>query len=791
MIIFLTAAAPRLCYLVTTLFPAYSIQTTTTSTVHKKVGKDVAKSAILNKFDVGCFSSRLVHHRFSLLLDSGTRLYAHVLRYLPIHPDVKTRYDVGRRCERAMVLFTRAVGGVTFYSSLLRYDFDVENFCYDFCAVYPFLIHNFTTNFFIIPSLFLHYSCKTRTLQAIHMEEMALPPIYMGNHDFVKAFLHAIYKRHLLLKKRYHDKVLNDGLNFTQKVLHDEYTKITIHGAELYFLLPPQPKEMKEKQSYKYGDDIIGHGDGLHYFNKHDYISFQLPLSLQPGYNSSNFMYECEDLHSPILPLLRCLGAAQTIRVLSALLCEHRIIFVSKSTEILSACVSACTAMLAQGLLVWRHVQIPVLPPHLLRYLKADAPFIVGVLEKYCESVERLPGLRDALYIDLDNGLLRTLYMQDAQRRVPDLMLRRMKKNHCAIDELANDFIGILEEEKTVWESIDLTVENEAAEIKKDSSFRKKSLSSYFGFSAKQEKEKEENDNFFQQAEMFVRNFSPLVSNRGGDDDTEGENDSSRSDKVVDIMQLGEESNKRFRAYTVSNNEKGEETAKAALVCLFLEVFGDMGMYLMMEQKKTTGSSFNIDMKKFLHRKRQMGVREDDPMYYLLQQLTRSKMFEIFVKARIGDLEKKTSSGNYVLISHTPLFALCQRHMSGQKIRFTTQKIREIVFTTSAGSPERILIDTLEEVRERALALTSEKPFDGNEVVALTTLIDVCKGCCQSYTQVMQVVWLRIREHRAHLWKRPLLGLHLLRNFLLHGVSAIILFHWTLVFFFILCTIQS
>ncbi len=78
-------------------------------------------SAILNKHDVCCFSSRPIHHTFSLLLDCGTRVYAHVLRYLPIHSAVQTRYDIGRRGERAMVLMTRATGGVRFYASLLKY----------------------------------------------------------------------------------------------------------------------------------------------------------------------------------------------------------------------------------------------------------------------------------------------------------------------------------------------------------------------------------------------------------------------------------------------------------------------------------------------------------------------------------------------------------------------------------------------------------------------------------------------------------------------------------------------
>lgn len=78
------------------------------------------EGGILNQHDVNMFSTSSFNHTFSLLLDSGMRVYAHVLRYLPIHPHVKSRLDVGRRAERAMVVLTRTVGGEQFYSSLLK-----------------------------------------------------------------------------------------------------------------------------------------------------------------------------------------------------------------------------------------------------------------------------------------------------------------------------------------------------------------------------------------------------------------------------------------------------------------------------------------------------------------------------------------------------------------------------------------------------------------------------------------------------------------------------------------------
>lgn len=59
-------------------------------------------------------------YTFSLQLKSGVRLHGHVRRYLPFHQVAKTRYDVGRRGERALVLMTRVSGGDQVYSSVLK-----------------------------------------------------------------------------------------------------------------------------------------------------------------------------------------------------------------------------------------------------------------------------------------------------------------------------------------------------------------------------------------------------------------------------------------------------------------------------------------------------------------------------------------------------------------------------------------------------------------------------------------------------------------------------------------------
>ena len=60
------------------------------------------------------------NYTFSLTLQSGMRVHGHVRRYLPCHIGAKSRYDVGRRGERALVILTRVTGADVIYASLLK-----------------------------------------------------------------------------------------------------------------------------------------------------------------------------------------------------------------------------------------------------------------------------------------------------------------------------------------------------------------------------------------------------------------------------------------------------------------------------------------------------------------------------------------------------------------------------------------------------------------------------------------------------------------------------------------------
>jgi hypothetical protein len=77
--------------------------------------------AALNPFDVYAMQNEsFLQFTFTLQLQSGQRLYGHVRRYLPPHLGARTRYDVGRRGERALVILTRATGADLLYAAILK-----------------------------------------------------------------------------------------------------------------------------------------------------------------------------------------------------------------------------------------------------------------------------------------------------------------------------------------------------------------------------------------------------------------------------------------------------------------------------------------------------------------------------------------------------------------------------------------------------------------------------------------------------------------------------------------------
>lgn len=83
--------------------------------------KEACNKAALNKYDQYAMEPKSFQHfTFTLQLGSGVRLHGHVRRYLPLHLVARSRYDIGRRGERALVVLTRASGADLLYTAILK-----------------------------------------------------------------------------------------------------------------------------------------------------------------------------------------------------------------------------------------------------------------------------------------------------------------------------------------------------------------------------------------------------------------------------------------------------------------------------------------------------------------------------------------------------------------------------------------------------------------------------------------------------------------------------------------------
>lgn len=90
----------------------------------------------LNRYDVYATQTTNAHFTFSWQLADGRRLHGHVRRYLPSHLAARTRFDVGRRGERALVLLTRHAGTAdALYAAVLKYVFCTQTWrvCLSHC----------------------------------------------------------------------------------------------------------------------------------------------------------------------------------------------------------------------------------------------------------------------------------------------------------------------------------------------------------------------------------------------------------------------------------------------------------------------------------------------------------------------------------------------------------------------------------------------------------------------------------------------------------------------------------
>lgn len=109
----------------------------------------------------------------------------------------------------------------------------------------------------------------------------------------------------------------------------------------------------------------------------------------------SAITFQCPPANQPyawlgvsISPLFECLQPENILLLLSVVLVERQIVFVSSQYSLLTSCADAITSLLYP--LSWSHVYIPILPRCLLGVLSAPLPFILGIHKSFLQYPECL-----------------------------------------------------------------------------------------------------------------------------------------------------------------------------------------------------------------------------------------------------------------------------------------------------------------------------------------------------------------------------------------------------------------
>lgn len=475
-------------------------------------------------------------------------------------------------------------------------------------------------------------------------------------------------------------------------------------------------------------------------FEPVDYSNFTLPPQLLLSHDPSQIT------HSPMLPLLRCIGIAHTLRLLSALLCERRIILVSHSSSRLSACASAAISILTQGLLYWQHIYIPILPPSMLNYLAAPMPYLIGVLGNHASDIRNIHGLGEVLVVLLDQNDLQTHNMTRPDMIIPDMLQSvspsrvesedPSKQYPNIADILKMDLLNVMKTDRKLMTGD--SASGTAAVAGKGKDLLKRGIGK-IGKVVKKQMDKQKSKHM-----------------EAGAVDDEEVADSDVEPYFNDMY-----------AFTEGfDNEMGEEEARAAFAIFFLCFVGDVKWYL---EQPQGGRNLKFDKDLFLGSRIRFGDHQNSPMYPLILHFKETQVFEQFASARVNDIQLRKKPTVYA-----SLFAKVQELHNLQQIAFSGHTVRNSVYYFMQQNPTRSFIQVSSSIRVRAMSLTSNTRNESQVETDLSRIVQDCRESGSVLQEVMSVIWERLSDCRGMQWKHGLYSLQLLMELILHGpISAI------------------
>ena len=547
-----------------------------------------------------------------------------------------------------------------------------------------------------------------RSVDAITSLHKSLRPELRGNGEPEKVFLHTLYNEQQRVASRY------------QQGPSEERGKpliVSLAGLEL--------------QQFRL-------------FSEQDVNRFMIPICLllrpysataTPGDHNNSF--PTADPTSSVLPLLRCVGVAHALRILSALLSERRIILTSSSPTRLSTCSHAALAMIHCGLLEWQHLYIPVLPPHLWQYLAAPYPYLIGILNSAAQKLNQTDGLGEVLMVNLDSNAMETrnIPQQVVAQRLPDLFstadpqyynesggMSSPKRNdrdmiQSASDFLAQDLLEILKTDKKalIGEGSALTNVGETA--------GKAAKAIKSGFSKLKKRIKGQQSNMSTDSE----------ENEEQDKSDDGLGTPEGSSVADDYI------------FTEGcHNEVGEQEVRLAFTGFFLAMIGDMRWYLTVPAQ---GQLPQLDRNRFLENKHKAGDGKGSALWPLLQNFCQTQMFEEFAKARVEEIRLRIVAST----PDAPLFAQCAQYHRQHSIDFSSESVRRVAKQVAQANPGRLTGLLQTNARRMAMSLTSNKAFEGDSGRAIAQLVDQCRESSSVLFDVMSVIWLRLRDAKGKL----------------------------------------
>lgn len=676
----------------------------------------------LNRFDQYAMQPKsFTSFTCTLQQADGTRVYGHVRRSLPAHEIAKGRYDVGRRGERAWIILTRMAGAELLFSAILKY-VETTRLVLLLPLVCSLILR-------VVSPLLFYFILFERSIDAITALQMALDKELQPHPDPQTYFLHALTAEHDRLQQWYNSSkaqagkplvAVLPGLELGVSRSRAVYANVDAHR----FLLPTSV------------------------LRKHDAV-------LSPPRSSS-----------PILPLLRCVGVAHTLRILTALLSERRVIFCSASATRLSACSHAAMSLLQCGNLSWQHLYIPVLPPHLWDYLAAPYPYVIGILNQAWPKLEqRAHEMGQCLQIFLDTNSMAVLgadgkSSSEVNATFPDLFASvassaatQVPSNQAggmlppsAAEFLAQDLLETLKTDKktlhgeqpnAVLSNVGETAGKAAKAIK--SGFSKLRTRVKGGFKS-----------------------ASSGSSNNGVEETLGPDDSAvAGDEGATTTS---DTNAGDYIFTEGcHNEVAEEEVRLAFTAFFLSLMGDLRWFLSVPAQ---GQMPVLDRNRYKQLKGQTEP-EGSPIHLVLHNFCQTQMLEEFAKQQVAQIHAR-----HPITADSTLFDQCAAYHRQHKIDFGVQSLRQVSRQIAESNPGRLTGLVQTNARRMAMSLTSNKAFEGDQPKAISQLVEECRESSSVLLDVMSVVWLRLRDSRGMQWKHALLALQILKNLLYHGPLA-------------------